>query len=482
MDSLTLIILGVTGNLAQKYTLQALYDMAEKNLLPEKMHIIGVARKQFSPPEFIKYVHEVLHKDNVHHKHEIKEEIFQKLVKKLHYVQGNLDDPNFYLRLKTNMEKLPKGKKNNKIYYLATYPELYHHIFENLQKLGLNQQKQGWVRIMVEKPIGLDLKSAQELNHLLTNYFTEDQIFRLDHYLGKETLQNILSFRFSNDIFEPQINKDYIDHIQITAAEDFGIGSRGGYYDLVGALKDVGQNHQLQMLAFATMDAPSKFTNEAITKERLKILKSLKSLPNKVVFGQYQGYKNEANVNLNSQTDTFYALKTFVQNKRFKDVPIYIRAGKKLARYVTEISIIFKNPTNRLFKNLDCGDEPNILIYRIQPNEGIVLKILTKLPGHEAKLQPEYMQYCYKIDPHMHYIPDPYERLFIDIIRGDQTFFNDAEEVEAQWTFIDPLSGKPDRGKPHIYKPGSWGPKAADELIEADGRKWLEPSMDFCKI
>ena len=482
MDSLTLVILGITGNLAQKYTLQALYDMAEKDLLPSKMSIIGVARKEFSHPEFIKYVHEVLHKDNLHHKHGIKDNVFQKLVKKLHYVRGNLDDPTFYPRLKNLMEKLPKGKKNNTIYYLATYPDLYHYVFENLQRLGLNQQKQGWVRIMVEKPIGQDLKSARQLNHLLTNYFTEEQIFRLDHYLGKETLQNILSFRFANDIFEPLINKDFIDHIQITAAEDFGIGNRGGYYDLMGALKDVGQNHQLQMLAFATMDAPAEFSNKAITAQRLKILKKLTPLPERVVFGQYEGYINEVKVDPHSITDTFYALKTYINNDRFKGVPIYIRAGKKLRQTVTEISIVFKNPVNRLFKNLDCGDEPNVLVYRMQPNEGIVIKILTKLPGHETKLQPEYMQYCYKTDPFVHLLPDPYERLFIDIIRGDQTFFNDAEEVEAQWAFIDPLSGKPDRGKPHIYKPGTWGPKAADDLIEADGRKWLEPSMDFCKI
>lgn len=480
MDSLTLVILGVTGNLAQKYTLQALYDMAEKNLLPPKMNIIGVARREFSRQEFAGYIDEVLHKENIHHKHEIKREVFKKLVKKMHYLSGNLDDPAFYKRLQELMGKLAKGKRNSVIYYLATYPELYHYVFENLQRLGLNQQKNGWVRVMVEKPIGQDLKSAQQLNHLLTNYFTEDQIFRLDHYLGKETLQNILSFRFANDIFEPLINKDFIDHIQITALEDFGVGNRGGYYDLMGALRDVGQNHLLQMLAFVTMDAPLEFTNEAITAQRLKILQKLIPLSDKIVFGQYAGYLKELKVAQNSRTDTFYALKTYINTDRFKDVPIYIRAGKKLKQTVTEISIVFKNPTNRLFKNLDCGDEPNVLVYRIQPNEGIVLKILTKIPGHETKLQPEYMQYCYKTDPYMHLLPDPYERLFMDIIRGDQTFFNDAKEVEAQWAFIDPLIAV--RDEPYIYKPGSWGPKEVDELIEKDGRSWLEPSMDFCNI
>ncbi len=471
LNSLNLIIFGITSNLAQKYLIHVLYDMAEKGLLPENMTIVGIARKPMSQEEFQDYFYQVLTSENIHHQHEIKKEVFEGVCQKLHYLAGNADDPKLYEQL--------KKYSGNKIYYLATYPELYKTIFGNLQKQGLNKQDQGWVRLMMEKPIGHDLKSSHEINKLLLQYFSEGQIYRLDHYLGKETLQNILTFRFANDIFEPLINKNYIDHIQITALEDFGIGKRGGYYDLVGALKDVGQNHQLQMLAFSIMDAPDEFTSQAISKERLKVLKSLIPLPEKAVFGQYEGYQKEENVDPSSQTDTFYAFKTFVNNNRFKDVPIYIRAGKKAKQTATEISIVFKNPLNKLF-SVDCEDEPNVLIYRIQPNEGIVFKILTKKPGHQIKLEPEYMQYCYKVDPHTHYIPDPYERLLVDTIRGDQTFFNTAEEVEAQWAFIDPLANA--RGKPHIYEPGSWGPKKADELIEADGRMWLEPSMAFCRI
>lgn len=474
MDSFALVIFGITSNLVQKYLIQVLYDMEEKGLLPEGMSIVGIARKPMSDSEFKDYIHNTLHLENIHHKHEIKEAVFQKLCQRLKYISGQIQDRIVY-------ESLVKYlKHDNRIFYLATYPELYKAVFDNLQKNNLNKQNGGWVRLMIEKPIGHDLPSAKALNELLAKYFTEDQIFRLDHYLGKETLQNILTFRFANDIFEPLINKDFIDHIQITATEDFGIGKRGGYYDQVGALKDVGQNHQLQMLAFATMDAPSEFSNEAVTKERLKILQVLKPLPERVVYGQYEGYTNEEKVAANSSTDTFYALKTYVDNERFKDVPIYIRAGKKLKQTVTEISLIFKNRASKLLKGLDCGDEPNVLIYRIQPNEGIVLKILTKIPGHQIKLKPEYMQYCYRIVPHDHYIPDPYERLLVDTIRGDQTFFNDAEEVEAQWAFIDPLIAK--RGKPAIYKVSSWGPKEADKLMEKDGRCWLEPSMDFCRI
>lgn len=481
MDSFALVIFGITSNLTQRYILQALYDMAEKGLLPENISIIGVARREFTKDQFLDFVDKALHKENVHHKHQIKQDVFKKLSKKLNYMGGSLDDPSFYPKLNKFIDKI--SKKSNRIYYLATYPELYHHIFENLRKQGMNKQKNGWVRLMIEKPIGHDLKSAQQLNNLLLKYFTEDQIYRLDHYLGKETLQNILTFRFANDIFEPLINKDYIDHIQITALENFGIGQRGGYYDRVGALKDVGQNHLLQMLSFATMDPPAKFSNEAITRERIRILQKLTPLPEKIVFGQYQGYRKEENVNPNSQTETFFALKTCIRNERFKDVPIYIRAGKNIGisvPEVTEISIVFKNPINKLFKKLAGQDEPNVLIYRIQPNEGIVLKMLTKIPGHEVKLESEYMQYCYRVDTRNHYIPDPYERLLIDTIRGDQTFFNDAEEVEAQWVFIDPLANA--RGKPTFYEPGTWGPKEADELLKEDGRAWLELSMDFCRI
>lgn len=491
MDSFSLVIFGITSNLAQIKLIPVLYDMEEKGILDKGMHIYGTARSPMSKEEFKNYFYKILHAQNIHHQHEIKEEVFERLSQKIHYLNASLDDPNLYRKLQ---EYLDKSGTHNIMYYLATYPDLYHYVFQNLQKLGMNKQsfsaskqnfpiskqKKTWVRLMIEKPIGNDLKSAVELNKLLLNYFAEDQIFRLDHYLGKETLQNILTFRFSNGVFEPLINKEYIDHIQITAAENFGIAKRGGYYDQVGALKDVGQNHQLQMLAFATMDAPSQFSNKDIIAQRIKILKALKPLSNKVVFGQYEGYRQKEYVDPNSNTDTFYAFKTYIQNERFKDVPIYVRAGKKLTQTVTEISIIFKTPVNRLFRNMDGTDQPNVLIYRIQPNEGIVLKMLTKVPGHDIKLKEEYMQYCYRVDPFSHYIPDPYERLIIDAMRGDKTFFNDAQEVEAQWAFIDPLAKM--RKKPIPYIPGTWGPKEADKLIEEDGRAWLEPSMDFCRI
>ncbi|MBI3485391.1 glucose-6-phosphate dehydrogenase [Candidatus Daviesbacteria bacterium] len=482
MDSFVLIIFGITGNLAQIKLIPALYDIAEKGLLPKNTSIIGIARGKKNQQEIKDYFKQVLHLENRHHKHPIKNQVLEQLYNNLHYLDGYLDDPNFYIKLKKYLDDLSKDGVNckNKIYYLATYPNLYKDIFKNLQASGLNKQTSGWVRLMIEKPIGVDEKSARELNQLLLDYYSEDQIFRLDHYLGKETLQNILTFRFSNEIFEPLISKDFIDHIQIIAAEDFGIGARGGYYDSVGALKDVGQNHLLQMLAFATMDPPSEFSNLAVTKQRNKILEKLIPIPKKLVLGQYENYKSKENVDPNSKADTFFAFKTEIDNDRFKGVPIYIRGGKKLAKTVTEIAIVFKNPANRLFKHMDSGEEPNILFYRIQPNEGIVLKILVKKPGHKSELEPNYMQYCYKQTPDNHPFPDPYERLIFDAIKGDQTFFNDAKEVETEWHFIDPLAKQ--KKPPIIYKEGSWGPKEADKLIEADGRSWIEPSVEFCPI
>lgn len=476
-DSFALIIFGITGNLAQIKLIPALYDMAESGLLPENISIIGTARRELSDEAFKDYFHETLHQENKHHKHEIKTEVVKKLLQKISYLQGNLDDPNFYIRLNDYLKKLTKrGQKcNNKIFYLATYPELYSTIFENLKNQSLDDQSRGWVRVMIEKPIGTDLKSAQELNRLLLEYFKDDQVYRLDHYLGKETLQNILAFRFGNGLFEPLMNNQFVDHIQITASEDYGIGDRGGYFDKVGMLKDVGQNHSLQMLAFVTMDSPKDLSNRAITDERIKILKCLK--PAKAVFGQYDGYLGEKNVEPESTTDTFFAFKCQIENKRWKGVPVYIRAGKKLEKTITEIAIVFKTPINRLVDDLKVGEEPNILIFRIYPNEGIILKFLAKDPGSKMKLNETYMQFCYKtLSSHL---PDAYEQLLSDTIRGDQTFFNDAEEVEAQWAFTDHLSRV---GIPTVYKNHSWGPPEADELIKKDGREWLTPSMEFCAL
>ena len=479
MDSFVLIILGITSNLAKLKLIPALYDLEAAHLLPEDMTIIGVARSPKSKNEIEEYIKNALQQKNRHHNHPIDEDISTRLAKRVHYVNGDLDDPSFYIRLKENLDDMARNNNScsKRMFYLATFPSLYKTIFENLKEAKLSTNC-GWVRLMIEKPIGTNKESAQALNQLLARYFEEDQIYRLDHYLGKETMQNILAFRFANGLFEHMMNSEYIDHIQVTAAEDFGVGERGGYYDTVGALKDVGQNHLLQMLTFATMDKPESWSNEAITLRRTELLQSIKPDPLSIIFGQYQGYREETNTTNDSETDTFFSFKASIENERFSGVPIYFRGGKELAQTVTEVSIIFKPSPDRISNGLGGAMDPNVLIYRIQPNEGIVLRLLTKKQQHELEIEHTYMQFCYK-DYSLN-APDPYERLIMDAFKGDQTFFVDAPEVEAQWEITDKLSLS--KTPPTVYTKGTWGPQTADETINADGRQWLEPSLLFCKL
>jgi glucose-6-phosphate 1-dehydrogenase len=388
MDSFTLVIFGITSNLAQIKLIPTLYDLVKGNLLDCDFKIIGVGRKAYSPSEFKKYISTTLRAHNRHHTHPIDEDVESKLLDHLTYLPADLTDLENYQKLASLIDQ--KSECHNRMFYLATFPSLFESIFTNLKKAGLTDQKNGWARLLIEKPIGTDRDSAAALNDLLTKYFTEDQIFRLDHYLGKETLQNILTFRFSNGILEPLMNAEHIDHIQVTASEDFGIGLRGSYYNQNGAIKDVGQNHLLQMIALSTMDAPSAFTNVSVTGELVKLLHNLVPEPETLVLGQYEGYHAEKDVAESSDTETYFAFRTHIENDRFKNIPIYVRAGKYLARTATEVAIVFKNSPERIFSHLKSGLDPNILIYRIQPSEGIVLKIMTKKPGHELELEESY--------------------------------------------------------------------------------------------
>ncbi len=455
MNPFTLVVFGITGNLFQIKLLPALNALDKQGLLPKDTKIIGIGRRDLRPGEFGGFE------------------------SKITYLHGDFEDQSPTNPLYPRLAQL-LGEHNgpNRLYYLATYPEHYTGIFSGLYDQGLTSEKNGWVRIMIEKPMGHDLKSAQQLNKLLSQYFTEDQIYRLDHYLGKETMQNILVFRFGNEIFQSLLNKNFVDNIQITVAEDFGIGNRGGYYDSMGALRDIGQNHLLQMLVMATMEAPSEFTNQPITNERIAILKKLQPKPASLVLGQYNGYLYEDKINPQSNTDTFFAFKTEIASGRWAGVPIYVRGGKRLAKTVAEISIVFKMPTGTLFKNYNLGNKPNILTFRLQPNEGVGLEILTKDPGPKFILDRRYLQFCYQEKKSN--IVDPYQKLILDAIAGDQTLFNDRTEVEMEWEFIDQL--KSNSPKINIYEPGTWGLKEADELIQKDGRQWIEPNDALCVL
>ena len=475
MDSFTLVIVGTTSNLAQLKLIPTLHDLVASGHMPSDYRLIGIGRTQMDHAGFAEFVDRVLHTPNRHHTHDIDPKIQTELMSHLTYLPADLTSPDSYTLLAETLKDTP----SNRLFYLATFPSLYESIFNNLKTAGLIHESKGsWVRLMIEKPIGHDEDSARELNTLLTSHFREDQLPRPDHYLGKETLQNILTFRFGNGLLEPLMNSQYIDHIQVTAAEDFGIGSRGSYYDQNGALKDVGQNHLLQMIALATMDAPVSYKTQDIMAKRVESIESLVPEPNSLVLGQYEGYLKEQDVSPLSVKDTYFAFRTHLTSTRFANVPIYVRGGKKLARTATEISIVFKNSAERVLSHLPGGSAPNVLIYRIQPNEGIVLKMLTKVPGHELKVEEAYMQYCYPRDKDL---PDAYERLIIDAIHGDQTFFNDSREVEAQWRFTDELYTAV-TGTPELYSSASWGPTGSDAMIQKDGRTWLEPSIALCNF
>lgn len=475
-----LIIFGGSGDNSYQKIYPALYDIAEKGHLPEDYAVIATGRK-YTQEEFYNFFQHSLTSDNRHHKHSIDNAVFKSLEKHIYFYQGDNTDPNFYKGLSSYLDKLVKEGLpcGNRLFYAGVPQSLYKTIFTNMKKSGLDKSPCGWTRVVIEKPIGEDELSAKKLDKIITSAFSEEQIFRLDHYLGKETLENALVFRFKNNIFEPMLNAKNLDHIQITSSEDFSILKRGKFYDATGALKDVGQNHILQMLAIATMEEPKDDSDAAMIGERLRLVKSLTAAPKDVIYGQYAAgvvhgkdavaYREEASVSKNSQTDTFFAMKVNVNSPRFKNVPVYIRAGKQMAMWLTEISYVFK------------GELPyqNVLTIRVQPNEGIAVKLFTKKPGLEIKVEPTYMQFCYK-----HHFPgetfDAYEKLLQDVFAGRHTFFNTSEEVEAQWRFIDPLSKN--RTPTRFYKAGSWGPKEAFDLIEKDGRKWLEPYPAFCQI
>lgn len=472
-NSYVLVIFGITGNLAQIKLIPALYDLAASGVLPSNFTLLGIGRAPLSQSDFKQYFADIVRTPTLHHKHPISEPVLSGLLNHINYLSADTQTPGSYEQINTFLDR--QTGCQNRIYYLATYPSLYPQIFDQLQAHGLNDTKNGWVRVMIEKPLGSDLSTARELNRLLAKYYIEDQIYRLDHYLGKETLQNILTFRFGNGLFEPLMDKKYIDSIQITASENFGIGKRGSYYDPTGALIDVGQNHLLQMIAISTMAAPAEFSNPAVTRSRVQALTHLVPDPENIIFGQYAGYTSEPHVLPGSMTETFFAFKTELLLPRFSHVPIFVRAGKYLSQTVTEIAVIFKNSAPRIFSHLEHGNDPNVLIYRIQPNEGIVVRFLSKVSGPDFKLQESYMQYCYRAGTPQ--LPDAYERLLADAFRGDQTFFNDAPEVEAQWKFIDPLVAAKSIKPLHIYPRGSWGPPAAAELCD-----WLEPSTAFCTL
>jgi glucose-6-phosphate 1-dehydrogenase len=487
------VIFGATGDLTHRKIVPAFYHLAKNNLLPEGSAIIGFARRPKSDEDFRKDLGEALRKFS--HTKPVDEAVWEKMAKHIYYFQGELDQEKSYKELAEKLASLPEAKEinGNYLFYLATSPDYFGPAAKNLAAAGLASQSDGVKRrLIVEKPFGEDLKSAKELNTTLQGAFAEADIFRIDHYLGKETVQNLIYFRFANSIYEPLWNRLYIDHVQITVAEQVGVEARGGYYDHAGAARDMMQNHMFQLFTLVAMEAPASLDAESIRDEKVKVLRSiptpsLEFLQKNTVRAQYGGgfingkaipaYRQEERVAQNSMTETFAAARFEIDNWRWHGVPFYLRTGKALAKAFTEINIVFKRPPSVLFSTTtDEQLRRNTLRIRIQPAEGISLRFNAKIPG-EAASEPVDMAFSYS-GGFNHYLPEAYERLIVDAMVGESTLFTRSDEVEEAWRLIDAVKeawAKQGRGDLPLYACGSMGPVESDQLLEKDHRYWIRP-------
>jgi glucose-6-phosphate 1-dehydrogenase len=478
----TLVIFGATGDLAKRKLLPALYNLAHEGSLPERFHLIGVSRREKGHEVF---AHEAEAAIRAFSRREPDEQVLEELLKEIKYVPGTFDDAAVYDRLKQELQAFDEaaGQPLNRAFYLSTAPEFFPVIVEALGNAGLTQHEHAEVRVIIEKPFGTTLEEARDLNRRVLSVLDESQVFRIDHYLGKETVQNMLAFRFANSMFEPLFNRNYIDHVQITAAEDIGIGSRAGYYDNAGALRDLVQNHMLQLLTLLCMEPPVDFSADEVRNEKVKVLRAVPPPDRSEVFrAQYDpgavggedvpGYLQEENVPADSTTETFAALRLRVENWRWAGVPFYLRTGKRMARKVTEIAITMKPVPHHAFgEEGSVGVRPNQLILTMQPNEGVALSLGAKIPGNRMRIRPVNMEFLYGTT-FMSQSPEAYERLIMDAMRGDATLFTRNDEVEAQWRIIDPIVKMWAQDKTPLpqYEAGSQGPDEANDLLVGDDR------------
>lgn len=494
-DNHILVIFGASGDLTERKLIPAVFNLHCRGFLPDNFAVVGVSRSAFSDEAY----REKVVFQNEHLKDVNGNGDRAKFAARIYYhaMQTNnpADYPAFRARLKEISEERETG--DNYIFYLSTPPSLYEIIPRSLAEVGLHRELDGWKRLIIEKPFGYNLETGLDLNKKLLEYFSETQLYRIDHYLGKETVQNLLITRFGNSIFEPIWNRNYIQHIEVTAAETVGVEKRGGYYDGSGAMRDMVQNHLLQLVALVAMEPPVQATETSIRNERMKLFQSLRQLSdediqNNVIRGQYTqskvkgenflGYREEEGVARDSRTETYFAMKFFIDNWRWSGVPFYIRTGKRLPTRVTEIVIHFKPTPHHLFsKGNGLPNVGNILVIRIQPNEGILLKFAMKIPGEGLHATDVNMDFHYS-DLSDAYIPEAYERLLLDCIQGDATLYARGDAVEAAWEFVDPIlkawESNPEM-KIYGYPSGTWGPENADDLIEGDNITWRYPCRNL---
>ncbi len=489
-----LVIFGASGDLTKRKLIPALYSLEVQNLLPEKFAIVGTGRTDFSDDKFRESLREGL---NLFSSEQDKSKI-EKFLEKIFYQYNDAKDASTYKGLYTKISEIRNklSINGNTVFYLSTPPSLYEVIPRNLAQQHLNKDEDGWKRLIIEKPFGYDLESAMDLNSKLKNDWSEEQIYRIDHYLGKETVQNVLVTRFSNGIFEPLWNRNYIHHVEITSAESIGVEKRGGYYESSGALRDMIQNHLLQLVGLIAMEPPSSKDSNSIRNETVKVFQSLRPISEKGVIssairGQYlastikgekvKGYREEERVDPNSITETYAALKFYIDNWRWGGVPFYIRTGKRLPTRVTEAVIHFKPTPHYLFSRKELCDSCNQLVIRIQPDEGILLKFGMKTPGAGFEVENVNMDFHYSDLSH-HRIPAAYERLLYDCMIGDSTLYARGDAVMAAWKFLNPVlnAWKNDSTVPvYGYPSGTWGPEKADDLIEEHDMTWRYPCKNL---
>lgn len=486
----SLVLFGVTGDLARKKLMPAVYDLANRGLLPPSFALVGFGRREWSDEDFAQ---EVLSSVKQYARTPFDESVWEQLSAGVRFVQGNFDDDDAFVELKKTVEELDstRGTRGNHAFYLSIPPKAFELVCQKLSEHGLAQPEEGkWRRVVIEKPFGHNLGSARELNAIVEQVFPPDAVFRIDHYLGKETVQNILALRFANQLFEPLWNANYVDHVQITMAEDIGIGGRAGYYDGVGAARDVIQNHLLQLLALTAMEEPISFNAEDLRAEKEKVLAAVKlpeDLSTHSARGQYDGgwqggelvngFLDEDGIPEDSMTETYAAIRLDINTRRWSGVPFYLRAGKRLGRRVTEIAVVFKRAPNLLFR--DHGEDDfgqNAVVIRVQPDEGATIRFGSKVPGTQMEVRDVTMDFGYG-HSFTESSPEAYERLILDVLLGEPPLFPRHQEVELSWKILDPfedywatLSSPPEK-----YTPGSWGPDSADELLARDGRTWRRP-------